>query len=280
MDRLKQSFSVFSTRPRQPVKDQILDGIRYGTSGFEAFGYVNSSSCTVADRFLPDRELLHKPRGNELAFVADGSVEDFYKLCHQFQLDEEVDALILERCLPESLKFNEGVSINLCSRTAYGEKLVNVLDKIPHDPRKVMFEISEAKTNGHSRLPPEYNPKALESLKKKGYRFALDDLDPFRSGELDSLSIFEFIDAVKFPHEIASLLRSGDPDEINVVTHHIWAVSRLCPSATLIMEGIRATDEDLIPLLVDAGVHAYQKSRYVDSRTTQPRPAASLELIH
>lgn len=277
---LKQHFSINSRDTRRRVRADILAGIQHGTSSFESFNYVAgvSHAHLVAGGALPDGELLHKPRTKELAFVTGGSVEDFYKLCHCLGLDENVDKLILEKLLPESLKYKKGVSINLCSRTAYNKKFPEILDQIEHEPQKVVFEISEAKVRGRSRIPAEYNPKAIAALRKNGYRFAMDDLDPLRSDEWQNLGIFDTIDAVKFSHEIASLMRKGDDQIVDKVTHHIWAVSRLCPSAILIMEGIRATDQKLLQLLADAGVHAYQKSRYIDDVNVQPE-LAGLELI-
>lgn len=280
MGCLKHDFSIHTRDARKRVCTDILTGLQHGTSGFESFNYVAgvSHAHLMAGGSLPNRELLHKPRVQELKAVTGGSVEDYYKLCHRLGLDEDVDKVILGKLLPEAMKYEEGVSINLCSRTAYSKNLPTILESINHDPYRVMFEISESKKPGGSRIPAEYNPKAIDALKNKGYRFAMDDLDPLLPDEWHNLGIFEAINAVKFPHEIAAMMRKGNDQTVDKITHHIWAISRLCPDAILIMEGVRQTDQHLIKMLEAAGVHAYQQSRYIDDVNVQPHPVG-LELI-
>lgn len=286
-----RDFLNISGNNQPGMREHILEGVRRSTSSFERFVPVEGVPISSRAVSIPHCEILNKPEQESLQIVANGSVEDFYMKCHQFGLDAEVDAILLKDALPKSLK-KEVVSINLCLRTAYSKDLIRILDKTPHNPQRVMFEISEAKMDGHSRIPPEYNPTFLARLKKMGISIALDDVDPFSWRELESLGIFAFIDAIKFDHHMAARFRKAlitgekrDLLDAEIAIHHIWAISRLCPHALLILEGFRKTDDFMLPMLREAGIHVVQESSYVDpmmlrpnlSRAGQP---AGLELLH
>ncbi len=292
MGSCSQDFLSISENAWLGMREHILEGVQFSTSSSEDFVLIEGALLPPKSVGIPHCEILNKPEKESLRIVANGSVEDFYKNCHRLGLDAEVDAILLEKALPKSLQYKEGVSINLCSRTAYSKGLIKVLEKIEHDPQRVMFEISEAKMDGHSRIPPEYNPKVLARLKEMGISIALDDIDPFSWRELESLGIFAFIDAIKFDHHMAARFRKAvstgekrDLLDAEIAIHHIWAISRLCPHALLILEGFRKTDDFMLPMLREAGIHVVQESSYVDPMMPRPdlskagRPAG-LELLH
>lgn len=291
MSFLNQGFGRSTATDAQNMQKHILEGVRRSTSSFERFVPVEGVPISSRAVNIPHCEILNKPEQESLQIVANGSVEDFYIECHRLGLDAEVDAILLKDALPKSLKHKKGVSINLCSRTAYSEGLITVLEKIEHNPQRVMFEISEAKMDGHSRIPAEYNPKALALLKKRGFLFAMDDLQLIGE-DMESLSIFPYIDAIKFDHHMAARFRKAvstgekrDLLDAEIAIHHIWAISRLCPHALLILEGFRKTDDFMLPMLREAGIHVVQESSYVDPMMRRPdlsqagRPAG-LELLH
>lgn len=291
MGSFYRDFLNISGNNQPGMQEHILAGVRGSTSSFERFVPVEGVPISSRAVSIPHCEILNKPEKESLQIVANGSVEDFYKNCHRLGLDAEVDAILLEKALPKSLQYKEGVSINLCSRTAYSEGLITVLEKIEHDPQRVMFEISEAKIDGFRRIPAEYNPQALALLQKRGFLFAMDDLQLIGE-DMESLSIFPYIDAIKFDHNIAACFRKGgltgdrcDRENVELAMEHIWAISRLCPHALLILEGFRKTDDFILPMLREAGIHVVQESSYVDPMMLHPnlsqagRPAG-LELLH
>lgn len=291
MGSFYRDFLNISGDNQPEMREHILEGVRRSTSSFERFVPVEGVPISSRAVNIPYCEILNRPKEESLQIVANGSVEGFYIKCHQFGMDAEVDAILLAGgVLLQSLEKKEVVSVNLCARTAYSGDLIRILDTTPHNPHQVMFEISEAKIGG-SRIPPEYNPKALALLKKRGFLFAMDDLQLIGE-DMESLSIFPYIDAIKFDHNIAACFRKGgltgdrcDRENVELAMEHIWAISRLCPHALLILEGFRKTDDFMLPMLREAGIHVVQESSYVDPMMLRPdlskagRPAG-LELLH
>lgn len=243
----------------------------------EAFVYISPRARSFPT--LPQREfLLRLPRGM--------SAEVFFSQLASFpDLIVPMDHAIISKVFDTFGRGGDRLSINLNPATCFNFELLDFLRTAPeHDPRNFCIEITE-----QGWLEVEHNPQLLKNLSNAGYMLALDDFHPDYPMDWERLyAVANFISIVKFPYQVAEILREGPSAKKENMISLIKTAREFYPEIITVMEGVRRTgDHTLIGLLKDIGIDVVQISSYSpalngSSPHAQPivRDKRDLELIH
>lgn len=224
------------------------------SSGHQLEPFVPLSRRACLCPTLPQREfLLRLPNGL--------SAEIFFsQLASIPHLIAPMDHAIVSKVFAEFGKGTDRLSINLNPATFFRFELLDFLRKAPkHSPNNFCIEITE-----QGWLEVKHNPQLLKNLSDAGYTLALDDFHPDYPMDWERLqAVADFISIVKFPYQVAEILREGPSAKKENMISLIKTAREFYPEIITVMEGVRRTgDHTLIGLLKDIGIDVVQISSY------------------
>lgn len=243
----------------------------------EAFVYISPRARSFPT--LPQREfLLRLPRGM--------SAEVFFSQLASFpDLIVPMDHAIISKVFDTFGRGGDRLSINLNPATCFNFELLDFLRRAPrHNPGNFCIEITE-----QGWLEVEHNPQLLKNLSNAGYMLALDDFHPNYPMDWERLyAVANSISIVKFPYQVAEILRNGPLLEKENMISLIKTAREFYPDIITVMEGVKRTgDHTLIGLLKDIGIDVVQISSYnpaLNGSSPHAQPIVQdkrdLELIH
>lgn len=211
-------------------------------------------------------ELLYKTKNTEAFFEAARIAENIVP----------TDLEIFKAAIKEHLKLEYPVSINLNVETFFDNRLIETIKILKSenqnlDCTKICLEITE-----QGKIPAVFDDKKLIALKDMGFTLALDDFHPEKDGEWQRLrALGEFVDRIKFPHEIMTDIRKGQSEKIS---RAIREVRFHYPDIILIIEGFQKDDWDSIDLLQSLGIDIIQESSYISTKQDDELKALALTL--
>lgn len=239
----------------------------------ESFFPLTALPNMLDDEF-PTAEMLARDQNGMPA----GNVFDKARECKQ---EVAVDLLALSIGVEHHLKWGQPTSsFNLAAETFFNEALIPKLTQLqlknPRlDPRKIWLEITE-----QGGVPSNSDPKFLEGINDLGYRLALDDYNPNNPAERARLEIFgPFVKAVKLDYTHANTFRCGTDAEIELLSNQIRSIKNEFPQMIIVLEGVRGSDIDMIPKLLESGVQVVQESGYRGDGPVRPLDMEEIGLV-
>ncbi len=251
------------------------------------------SAIFAGEAFVPlhNKGVMHQKRDQRLPFVEllarhknGQSAGHLFDEAREHNCVVEADLIALENVVKAQLDLDFPVSINLNVETFFSEELAPKVRELIHkypkfNPEDFCLEITE-----QGGIPKNFDANKLLTLKQMGFALALDDFDPRQAIEQFRLTKFApYVDIVKFPYQVLEMVRDGSLREAETLANTIKDIKDEFPHITFVMEGVRATDGDLLSTLKQMGIDLIQATSYVgeprvdlSKKIAFPLPAISL----
>lgn len=243
------------------------------------------------EAFVPlvNKSTTHKTHNQKLPFVEllarhenGQSAGHLFDEARKYDCVVEADLIAIEKAIQKQMALGCPVSLNLNVETFSSKALISKLDEMAEkyptfDPRDICLEITE-----QGGVPENFDLGVLSALKNRGYALALDDFDPRQEKEQLRLEKFAaYVDIVKFPYEVLQIVRSGSLKDVETLGETIKNIKDDHPHITFVMEGVRSSDDDLLPILKELGVDLFQATKYksdVEVTTSRALPFQPLPI--